>query len=351
MGVVLPAQAWRNQLPLDHPKRTGTFSAFHFIVRACALIQIKHRSRSRSATPTQPTTSPPSSVQVPRSPLRPDTCLARKARSAAPMTSRWPGWRPRSLSHAGRQRHRLDNRSQPSGRSTRRSCSRACTHGCRRSSTGCPRVRCPADVAGYRIIAANCNGSGIQVAGYARLSLRLQHETNRPAVVSCVGDSHLALLASGIAATCAGLHGMSFTYPPAALPVGEDAEDEGLGIFVYHRAVLGNVGKLGREGEPARRAVFRNVPCPCGHHGATSPPEGRQQIVAHSSWSVGVDAREFCTPATLVAEQQLARRASEAERQRAFLRLSRLKTGFAAVPRVAAEFRAGIPRDDAGEQR
>ena len=208
-----------------------------------------------------------------------------------------------------------------------------------------------ADVAGYWIIAANCNGSGIQVAGYARLSLRLQHETNRPAVVSCVGDSHLALLASGIAATCAGLHGMSFTYPPAALPVGEDAEDEGLGIFVYHRAVLGNVGKLGREGEPARRAVFRNVPCPCGHHGATSPPEGRQQIVAHNSWSVGVDAREFCTPATLVAEQQLARRASEAERQRAFLRLSRLKTGFAAVPRVAAEFRAGIPRDDAGEQR
>jgi hypothetical protein len=26
LGVVLPAQAWRNQLPLDHPKRCGTFA-------------------------------------------------------------------------------------------------------------------------------------------------------------------------------------------------------------------------------------------------------------------------------------------------------------------------------------
>src|SRR5207248_1897853 len=25
LGVVLPAQAWRNQLPLKHPKRTGAF--------------------------------------------------------------------------------------------------------------------------------------------------------------------------------------------------------------------------------------------------------------------------------------------------------------------------------------
>ncbi|MEA2371599.1 MAG: hypothetical protein QOH12_1993 [Solirubrobacteraceae bacterium] len=206
------------------------------------------------------------------------------------------------------------------------------------------------DISGYWIVAANCNGSGVQVAGFTRLALRLQRATARPAVVSCVGDAHLALLASGVSATCAGLHGMSFSYPPAELPIAEDGEEQGLGIFVYHRAVLGNVGKLGVEGEDVRQAIFRNVPCPCGYHPASSPPDGKRQIVAHNSWAVSSDALEFAEPAVQAAEEQLARRAQEARRQRTFLRLGNLKAGFLSAQRAAAEVRAGEAPGDAYER-
>ncbi len=352
MGVVLPAQAWRNQLPLDHPKRIGTFSALAlhrpglllapddapFTVAFAEAYAADHVAAELNAGATIATT--PGHVLVKECAVgrENDLALARLAaqefvarRASAPAPEQPPTARREIYAtivlqgaHA-KVRETID------------------------WLVG--EYSALGDVSGYWIIAANCNGSGVQLAGYTRLALRLQAATGRPAVVSCVGDAHLALLASGVAATCAGLHGMSFTYPPAVLPVREDGEEEGLGIFVYHQAVLGFVGKLGAEGEPARQAIFRNVPCPCGHHPANRPPEGKRQIVAHNSWAVSTDAWELAALAVLPAEEHLARRAQEAKRQRTFLRLSKLKPGFLAVPRAAAELRADEARGEAGEQQ
>ena len=354
MGVVLPAQAWRNQLPLDHPKRTGMFSmlALHrpglrlapdvarFPASFAEAYAADHVAAELNAGATLATT--PGHVLVEErsvgrandlelARLAGQEFVARRASAPAPgqpVTARREIYATIVLQGAhAKVRETID------------------------WLVG--EYSALQDVSGYWIIAANFNGSGIQVAGYARLALRLQRETGRPAVVSCVGDAHLALLASGVAATCAGLHGMSFTYPPAVLPIREDGSDEqqGLGIFVYHQAVLGFVGKLGAQGEPARQAIFRNVPCACGHHPANHPPQGKRQIVAHNSWAVSSDAWELATRAVPAAEEHLARRAQEAKRQRTFLRLTSLNPGFLVVPRAAAELRFDEARGEASERR
>jgi hypothetical protein len=197
-------------------------------------------------------------------------------------------------------------------------------------------------VSGYWIIATNCNQSGVQLAGYARLALGLQAATGRATVCSGVGDTHLALLASGVAATCVGLHGMTFTFPPAPLPEPDPESEEdppGLGIPVYHRTILGNVGAPGADGANARRAIFRNQPCPCGHHQADEPPERRQATVRHNAWSVSADAGELARPTVADAERLLRARAETAARTRTFLKLGKLKPGFASVAPAAAAVR------------
>lgn len=350
MGVVLPAQAWRNQLPLDHAKRVGAFSALGlhrpgvcvapdqapFKAAFAEAYAADHLAAELSAGATIATTpghvlsdecavGRQNDLQLAR--LAAQEFVARRASAPAPgqpATARRELYAtiilqgghakvPEITEELVRQYSSLEH------------------------------------ISGYWIIAANCNTSGTQLAGYARLALGLEGATDRPAVVSCVGDAHLALLASGVAATCAGMHGMSFTYPPTILPVGDDNED-GLGVFVYHRAVLGFVGKLGREGGPAREAIFRNLPCPCGHHPANRPPTGRRAIVAHNIWAVSADAWEFARPDVPAAEKHLAQRAQEARKQRAFLRLSDLKPGFSAVPRAADALRAREARRAAGEE-
>lgn len=352
MGVVLPAQAWRNQLPLGHPKRTGTFSslALHrpglclapddapFAVPFAETYAADHVAAELHAGATIATT--PGHVLAKECSVGRDNDLE-LARLAAQEFIARRAWAPAPRQPAAARREIYAT---------------IVLQGAHAKVSQIidwlvNKYSALEDISGYWIIAANCKGSGVQVAAYARLALRLQDATGRPAVVSCVGDAHLALLASGVAATCAGLHGMSFTYPPADLPVREDGEEEGLGIFVYHRAVLGNVGKLGVVGEPARQAIFRNLPCPCRHHPADRPPEGKRQIISHNSWAVSADARELSTPAVAAAEAHLARRAQEAKRQRTFLRLSKLKSGFLAVPRAAAELRADDDPGDAGEHQ
>jgi hypothetical protein len=350
MGVVLPAQAWRNQLPLDHPKRAGTFSALAlhrpglelapddapFAPAFAEAYAADHVAAELQAGATIATTPGHVLARERAVGRENDLQLARLAAGefvARGASAPAPG-QPVSARRAIYATIVLQG-----------------AHAKKAETIDWLVTRYAAleDVSGYWIVAANCNGSGVQLAGYARLALRLQAATGRPAVVSCVGDAHLALLASGVAATCAGLHGMSFTYPPALLPVREDGEQEPLGIFVYHRSVLGFVGQLGAKGEPARAAIFRNLPCPCGHHSADRPPEGKREIVAHNSWAVSADASEFAGPPVLAAEDQMARRTEDARRQRRFLQLSALKPGFVAVPRAAAALRADEARRAAGE--
>lgn len=340
LGVVLPAQAWRNQLPLDHPKRTGAFARLGV-----------HR--------------PGLQLAPDESPLRPGFAeryaadhLAAELEGGATIATT-PG---HVLDHEGRQ-----------GRLTELLLARltADEFGARRGWLPAPgqsgkrelyatillqgrHAAVPAAVEwlvaayaelegvnGYWIVAVNTSQSGRQLAGYARLALRLQQLTQRPAAVSCVGDGHLALLASGVAATCAGLHGMSFRHPPAEIPKSDDEDEEetGLGVHTYHRAVLGNAGRLGAAGNAVRRALFLNHACPCGHHEANVPPDGKKRIVAHNCWSITADAREFALPDVAAAEERLATRSEQAKRYRALLKMSRLRAGFAAVPREATRLR------------
>jgi hypothetical protein len=353
MGVVLPGQAWRNQLPLDHAKRTGMFSALshhrpgrqldpddkRFSATFAETYAADHLAAELGAGATILTTPGHVLTREGSSGRENDLLLARLAadeftarRAAAPAPGRPAAMRREIYAtivlqgvHA-RERAIVDWLIN----------AYAALDG----------------ISGYWIIAANCNGSGVQVAGYARLALALQAVTQRPAVVSCVGDAHLALLASGVAATCAGVHGMSFTFPPAELPERkhDDDDEPGLGIFVYHRAVLGNVGSFTAEGERARIALFGRAPCRCGHHPANRPPRGKRQTVAHNSWAVSRDALAFSVPEVLVAERQLDQRVQRAARRRTLLGLTGVKPGFRSVPRVAAELRAAKAPDQPGEQ-
>jgi hypothetical protein len=339
LGVVLPAQAWRNQLPLDHPKRAGAFARLRI-----------HRPGLQMA---------PDEV-----PLRAGFAeryaadhLAAELEGQATIATT-PGHVLEHEGHQGRRSELLLARLTADEFGARRAWSPAPGQTGRRvlyatvvlqgHHAAVPGVvewlvAAYAElegVSGYWIAAVNTSQSGRQLAGYARLALRLQQVTRRPAVVSCVGDGHLALLASGVAATCAGLHGMSFRYPPAELPEPDNAEEEtGLGVHTYHGAVLGNAGPLGPAGDELRRALFLNRPCPCGHHPQAQPPLGKTEIVAHNCWSISNDACEFGLPEVAAAEARLAIRAEQAKRQRALLKMSRLRAGFIAVPREAARLR------------
>lgn len=339
-GVVLPAQAWRNQLPLDHPKRSGAFARLRI-----------HRPGLQLAPDERP--------------LRPDFAerysadhLAAELEGGATLATT-PG---HVLEYEGRQGRRTDVllarltaeefaarrawSAAPEQKGARALYATIVLQGCHAADPACVEWLVTAyagleGVSGYWILAVNTSQSGRQLSGYARLALRLQQLTQRPVAVSCVGDGHLALLASGIAATCAGLHGMSLRYPPAELPELDEGDEEetGLGVHTYHRAVLGNAGPLGPAGDALRRALFLNRPCPCDHHPAAEPPSGKKQTVAHNCWSIAADAREFALPAVAAAEAKLARRIEQAKRQRALLKMSRLRGGFAAVPREAARLR------------
>ena len=340
MGVVLPAQAWRNQLPLNHPKRCGAFAGLRL-----------HRPGLR-LTPDE-------------TPLRAGFAeryaadhLAAELEGLATIATT-PGHVLELEGRLGRRTDLLLARLTAEEFAARRASSPAPGQTGRRDlyATIVLQGRHAAvpdvvewlvaayaqldGVNGYWVVAANTSQSGRQLAGYARLALRLQQLTERPAVVSCVGDAHLALLASGVAATCAGLHGMSFRFPPAELPEqdDEDEEESGLGVHTYHRAVLGNAGRLGVAGDELRRALFLNRPCPCSSHPKAEPPYGKRQIVAHNCWSISADARTFTLPEVAVAEAHLAVRAAQARRDRALLKMSRLRAGFFAVPREARRLR------------
>jgi hypothetical protein len=339
LGVVLPGQAWRNQLPLDHVKRGGAFAQLGVhrpglrLAPDEGLLQARfaeryaadHLAAELNGGATIATTPGHVLIREGREGRLGELLLARL--TAEEFAAR-RAWSPAPGQSGGRA---LYATIMLQGR-----------------HAAVPTVvewlvaaYAELDVSGYWIVAVNTSQSGRQLAGYARLALRLQQLTERPAAVSCVGDGHLALLASGIAATCAGLHGMQFRYPPAELPESdsEDEEETGLGVHTYHRAVLGNAGPLGPAGDALRRALFLNRPCPCEHHSAANPPAGKMQIVAHNSWSIGADAREFALPEVVAAEARLATRAEQAKRQRMQLKMSRLRAGFAAVPREAARLR------------
>jgi hypothetical protein len=349
-GVVLPSQTWRNQLPIDHPKRTGSFSRLGIhrpnqVVRPDAERMSAVFAETYAVDDVAAQLAAGATLMLSSGHVLEEECRDARlqelllARLGAEEFAARRGRRPLSDQFGSRQffativlqGHHAANP--------------AIIDWLVKAYAGLEGVD------GYWIVAANTNRSGRQLCGYARLGLSLQEFTGRPSSLFGVSDEHLAMLASGVAATCAGLHGMSFRFPPDPLPESEDAEEDvGIGIYTYHPAVLGIAGRLGQEGDALRRTLFFNRPCQCGCHEPKVPPLGKAQIVGHNSWSVSRDARRFAAPAVEVAEVVLAASAERARRQRGQLGMSALRPGFRAIPLEAQKLRQR-PDADADEQR
>ena len=341
MGVVLPGETWRNQLPRRHKKRTGAFSqlashrpgmqvdpdARRFPATFAERLAEDNLNEQLSAGATLATTPPhvlereagdgrQNDLQLAR--LTAEVFASRRAFAPAPGRT---GRRELYATLIVQGCHAADRRTVEWLATT---------------YAGLEGID------GYWIVAANTTRSAKQLRGYTRLALLLERLSERPVAMFGVGHPHLAFLASGVAATCAGLYGMNFKFPPDELALGEDDEEPlRLAVHTYHRDILGNAGQLGREGDALRERLFHNRPCDCPHHEPDRPPLGRSAIIRHNSWCVQADARSLAEAAVVDAELQLVERITLAQRNRAFHGLTPLPTGFAAVAVEAARLRDG----------
>lgn len=344
MGVALPGETWRNQLPLGHKKRSGAFArlASHrpglcvdpegrrFPASFAEQLAVDNLDEQLRAGATLATTAAHVQVREAGEGRQNDLLLARL--TAEEFVDR-SGFVPAT------------------GQSGRRELyATLIVQGVHASDVSTVEWLAAAyanleGIDGFWIVAANTTRSAKQLRGYTRLALLLDTLSERPVVLSGVGDPHLAFLASGVAATCAGLYGMNFKFPPVELD-NRDAEDEEetrLAVHTYHSEILGNAGPLGRAGDALREALFFNRPCQCPYHESDRPPKGRPEIVPHNNWCIQADAWGFATPEVSLAEAYLAERIATARRHRGFLALAPLPTGFAAVAVEAAQFRAAEP--------
>ena len=190
------------------------------------------------------------------------------------------------------------------------------------------------DVDGYWITIFDSDGSPAQLDALAGLALTLQ-ATGRPAVVTGAGAQHAALLASGVAATCAGLHAMRPCFPPTVVALGEQT---GVGIGIYHPAILGTVPPR-RSSEPLLARLFAVHPCPCGTHPADEPPRGRGERVRHNTRALAEQAREATRLLPVLDEARLASRVANATTLRTKLGLRPLPRGWTAVAARASRLR------------
>lgn len=179
----------------------------------------------------------------------------------------------------------------------------------------------PLAVAGYWLIVSTPGRTQRQLGAVARLALGLQQHARRPVVMAGLDDAHLALLASGMAAVCAGPH------------------DDG----VFHPAILSSLPG-GARYAPVRRRLFQQRPCPCGAHPPAEPPTGEPATGIHNRYHLQAEALEAAAMAPAIAETRLLARASRASRLRRELRLGPLGTGWQGVPEAARD-----RRSDAGQ--
>jgi hypothetical protein len=191
------------------------------------------------------------------------------------------------------------------------------------------------DVAGYWLGVFNGNDSARQADAVARFALGLQGHTGRPVTVSGVATLHLSLLASGVAATCAGLHGMRPHYPPRSL---ERDEGAGIGIAVFHPAILGSI-PVGANHDRLRMSVFGRFPCACGHHVASRPPVGKAEILRHNTACQQDEVRQATLMGPLIDEARLAARVVRANVLRVSLGLRALPVGWGAAAEAARTLR------------
>jgi hypothetical protein len=176
-------------------------------------------------------------------------------------------------------------------------------------------------VDGFWISVVNC-GEGLgQLRGAVRLGLGLQSD-GRFAVLSGVGHVHSAALARGLAATCAGHHGMKPRFPLEPMP----DSDEGMGVAVYHPEILG-CAPLGQRWAAAEHALFGIRPCACGHHPAgEAPVKGAKR--RHNLAVLQDEARRAIAVAPDNAPRVFGPRVRTATTLRRQLKLGKVKPGW-----------------------
>lgn len=331
LGVVLPPETWRNQLPLRHSKRSEAFRLLGFAlddvldIGAGALPEAFSARYAASVIDAQLKAG----TTIALTPAHVhdfedgagrdnDVRLARLAASEfaarAARMSPLPGGGPRQVfaalivqgGHVPFAVHKLTAQ------------------------------YADLEVDGYWLSIANARLSHRELLAVAELALRLQEMTGRPVVVTCIGHIQLALLAYGVAATCIGHHGGSLGFPPVDLRAErelereEDDDENGIGVHTYHPEILGAFA-LGEKYDALRAYAFRRWPCSCGAHDAETQPQGKEIRTHNLHWHL----RE----ASWVAAQAEANRAGamteRIERTRtrrvAELKMSALKPGWRGV--------------------
>jgi hypothetical protein len=196
-------------------------------------------------------------------------------------------------------------------------------------------------IKGYWIVLMNCTKSRRQLGALADLALALQETSGRPAVVSGAAGLHCTLLASGVAAACAGFQAMAPAYPPPELP---DTDDGGIGVPIYHPAILGVV-PLGKRYDLARLRLFGGAPCHCGAHLARVPPRGRAETLRHNEWHLQVEVYDAVRFAPVVAEPRILARAARAAVLRHELGLGSLPVSWDAAALTARRRRGTGPSE------
>lgn len=200
------------------------------------------------------------------------------------------------------------------------------------------------DVAGYWLIIVNGGNSVRQAVAVTRIALGLQVRTGRPVTVSGSAWMHLALLASGVSATCAGLHGMRPTFPPATF---DSDDDGGIGIPIFHPAILGAI-PLGPRYDGTRSMLFELHPCHCANHTPNRPPVGKREIVPHNTACLASASREAAFMAPVIDEVRFIARMARANQLRARLSMGPLPRSWEHVGPTARSLRSGEAEAEEG---
>lgn len=325
-GIVLPGQAWLNQLPPD--ERGGHYSQLAYCQPARIDLETQVMSASACSNYAESfldaqVAAGATLVTTPAHVFESELAHGRNQDIALAEASivAWrarQGWRPPAQrpDDPPRELH---------------ACIAVRGRHLANATDGLIQLYAALDVAGYWLVVFDCGDSGVQLGAAADLALGLQEITERPVTISGVASMHEAMLASGVAAACAGLHGMRPAFPPASIAVGDDT---GIGIPVFHPAILGVI-PLGAAFVTASTWLFATHPCRCGEHPAAEAPRGRTQTIRHNTWCLAEQTRDATRLAPVLDEARLISRIARADEIRAHLRMRRLPPGWSAVSAAA----------------
>lgn len=292
LGVALPGEAWRNQLPLDHYGRSDAFKLLPFAMTE----RVDPKSRW-TGTFIETYAANHVDVQMRRG--------ATLVTSAAHVHSAEAGdGRENDLELAraavAEFRARAGHHPARPGLPGRSMFASILVQGFNLIDAAERLIDQYASIEadGYWIVIANTRRTAKEFAAATTLAFRLEERTRKPAVLSCTGRAIPAFLAYGLSAICCGHHRGSFQFPPEdwnkrrdeARQAGDD--DPGLAVHAYHPAIRGHVG-LGEKANAALLELFRRWPCRCGHHQPSIPPTTGQRP-GHNQWSLEQESAELC---------------------------------------------------------